>query len=70
MPIRKITGITDRYWKQYVCGKKDPRKTPFNQCDSLGDLMATMQICRELDEKDKVNDKRKRNTKRNRRLPK
>ena len=70
MPIRKITGITDKHWKQYVCFKKDPRKTPLNQCASLGDLMATIQRCKELDGKDKANGKRKRNIKRNSRLPK
>ncbi len=54
---RKITGITSGK-NGYVCGKKDPRKTPLNQCVSLGDLMATLQICEELDEKDKKKKRR------------
>lgn len=58
MPIRKITGITDGKMP-YVCGAKDPRKIPLNQCVSLGDLMATLEICRELDEEDKKKRKNK-----------
>ena len=38
---------------KYVCGAEDPRKIPLHNCVSLGDLMATLQICKELDEKDK-----------------
>jgi hypothetical protein len=37
---------------EYVCLKDDPRKTPLNQCMSMGDLMATIQVCKELDKKD------------------
>lgn len=46
------TGITDGE-TPYVWGKKDPRKTPLSQCRSLGDMMATIEICKELDEEDK-----------------
>ena len=38
---------------KYVWGAEDPRKIPLHNCASLGDLMATLQICKELDEKDK-----------------
>jgi hypothetical protein len=57
MPIRKITGVTNRYWKRYVCFEKDPRKIPLNQCASFGDLMATLERCKELDRKDKKDKK-------------
>lgn len=59
MAIRKITGITSNIRLPYVCGMKDPRKVPLNQCVSLGDMMATIQICKELDEKDKKRKKEK-----------
>lgn len=39
--------------KAYVFTKKDPRNTPLNMCASLGDLMATLETCKELDKKDK-----------------
>ena len=44
---------------QYVCGMKDPRKVPLNQCVSLGDLMATIERCKELDRLDKKKGKKK-----------
>ena len=47
----------------YVCGARDPRKIPLNQCVSLGDLMATLQRCKELDERDKMKNKNIDNTK-------
>ncbi len=47
----------------YVCGARDPRKIPLNQCVSLGDLMATLQRCEELDERDKMKNKNIDNTK-------
>ncbi len=43
----------------YVCGARDPRKIPLNQCVSLGDLMATLQRCKELDERDKTKNKKR-----------
>ncbi len=52
------TGITDGSETPYVWGKKDPRKTPLTECRSLGDMMATIQRCKELDEKDKKNKKK------------
>ena len=52
MARRKVLGV-DLDKIPYVCFQKDPRKTPLNQCRSLGDLMATMQRCKELDEEDK-----------------
>ena len=54
MSRRKVLGVDlDKIPRDYVCFKKDPRKTPLDQCWSLGDLMATLQRCKELDEKDK-----------------
>jgi len=50
---------------RYVCGAKDPRKIPLNQCATLGDLMATLEICKELDELDE-----KKRKKRNAKVPK
>jgi len=44
---------------KYVCGAKDPRKIPLNQCASLGDLMATLERCRELDKQDRKKGKKK-----------
>ncbi len=38
----------------YVFTQEDPRKTPLNQCVSLGDLMATLQKCDKLDKRDKT----------------
>lgn len=43
----------------YVYGARDPRKIPLNQCVSLGDLMATLQRCKELDERDKTKNKKR-----------
>jgi len=64
MPIRKITGVTDKHWKRYVCFQKDPRKIPLSECASLGDLMATIERCKELDRIDK---KEKKHVRRSRR---
>lgn len=47
----KIHGIKSTNPK-YVSGQEDPRSTPLNQCVSLGDLMFTLQRCRELDEEE------------------
>ena len=52
MARRRVLGV-DLDKIPYVCFKKDPRKTPLTQCRSLGDMMATIQRCKELDEKDK-----------------
>lgn len=37
----------------YVCLEEDPREIPLNKCVSFGDLMATIQKCKELDKKEK-----------------
>ncbi len=58
MTRRKVLGV-DLDKIPYVFTQKDPRKTPLNQCRSLGDLMATMQRCKELDEEDKKKKKGK-----------
>ena len=44
--------------ERYVCTAKDPRKIPLNQCRSLGDLMATLERCKELDRIDKKKKKK------------
>jgi len=43
----------------YVCGAKDPRKIPLDRCVSLGDLMATIERCKELDRLDAKKKRRK-----------
>ena len=62
MSVRKITGVTNGR-TPYVCGARDPRKIPLDRCVSLGDLMATLQRCKELDEKDKMKNKKTNDTK-------
>lgn len=43
---------------KYVFAAEDPRKIPLNQCASLGDLMATITRCKELDAKDRKKKRR------------
>ena len=52
MARRRVLGV-DLDKIPYVGAQRDPRKTPLNQCVSLGDLMWTLQRCKELDEEDK-----------------
>ena len=44
---------------EYVWTKKDPRNTPLNQCYSLGDLMMTIEKCKELDKRDRKKKRKK-----------
>ncbi len=48
----RISGIDNK--PEYVCFQKDPRQTPLMNCVSMGDLMATLQKCKELDEKEGI----------------
>ena len=59
MANNKITGTSAGIRSHYVCTKKDPRKTPLNQCVSLGDLMATITKCKHLYELDNNNNIKK-----------